>query len=246
MEQKNSLKILNCNQLKYIAIFCMTIDHIAWAFVDPTNPLIGGIMHLFGRITGPTMAYFVAEGYHYTRDVNKYTRRLGIFAVISIVPFTFFENGTLPVYWDYGNLQFFPMFGVIYTLFLGLLAIRVWENKTYSKSLKNFLIVLLCIASIFGDWPIIDVLSALFFHIYRENKLSKWTAFAIVNLSLDIPIFIMAGFAENWYQLGIFLVPVIIEYFYNGRKGSSKPFHKWFFYIYYPLHLLILGIIRWC
>ncbi len=237
---------LNCNQIKYIAIFAMTIDHIAWAFVDPANPLLGGIMHFFGRITGPTMAYLLAQGYHYTRDVGKYTKRLGIFAIISIIPFTFFENGTLPIYIENGHLQILPIFGVIYTLFLGLIAIRIWENEKYSTTKKKVLIILLCFVSIFGDWPIIDVLSALFFYIYRENKLKKWLAFAIVNLSMHIPMFIVSGFSQSWFEIGIFLVPILIEFFYNGKKGSSKPFHKWFFYVYYPLHLLVLGIIRWC
>lgn len=238
---------LNCNQIKYIAIFAMTIDHIAWAFVDPVNSMWGGIMHLIGRITGPTMAYFIAEGYYYTRDVGKYTKRLGIFAIISIIPFTFFENGTPPIYFDNsGQLQFLPMFGVIYTLFLGLVAIRVWENPKYNLFTKKFIIFILCLASLFGDWFYIDVLSALFFHIYRNDKRKKWLAFTIINLSLDLPLYIFDGFKENWYQLGIFLVPILIEFFYNGKKGSSKPFHKWFFYVYYPLHLLVLGIIRWC
>ena len=56
----------------------MLIDHIAWAFV-PTASLLGQVMHVIGRLTGPTMAYMLAEGYHYTRNVKKYAMRLGIF-----------------------------------------------------------------------------------------------------------------------------------------------------------------------
>lgn len=49
------------------------------------------------------------------------------------------------------------------------------------------------------------------------------------------------------FQLGIFLVIPLIQYCYNGEGGSKKPFHKWFFYVFYPLHLLVLGVCDgWC
>ena len=107
----NTKGFLNRNQLKYLVIAAMLIDHIAWAFV-PTASLLGQVMHIIGRLTGPTMAYMLAEGYRYTRSVKKYAMRLGIFAVISWLPFSYFESGGIR-----------PAFGVIYTLFLSLLAI---------------------------------------------------------------------------------------------------------------------------
>ena len=88
----NTKGFLNRNQLKYLVIAAMLIDHIAWAFV-PTASLLGQVMHVIGRLTGPTMAYMLAEGYHYTRNVKKYAMRLGIFAVISWLPFSYFESG---------------------------------------------------------------------------------------------------------------------------------------------------------
>ena len=52
----NTKGFLNRNQLKYLVIAAMLIDHIAWAFV-PTASLLGQVMHIIGRLTGPTMAY---------------------------------------------------------------------------------------------------------------------------------------------------------------------------------------------
>lgn len=57
------LHSLNRNELKYLVIIAMLIDHIAWAFV-PTASLLGQIMHIIGRLTGPTMAYMLADGYY--------------------------------------------------------------------------------------------------------------------------------------------------------------------------------------
>ena len=58
---------LNRNQLKYLVIVAMLIDHIAWGFV-PLESVAGQVMHFIGRLTGPTMGYFLAEGYIHTRN----------------------------------------------------------------------------------------------------------------------------------------------------------------------------------
>ena len=60
---------LSRNQLKYLVIVAMVIDHVAWAVV-PLLSWQGQLMHAIGRLTGPTMAFFVAEGYLHTRDVR--------------------------------------------------------------------------------------------------------------------------------------------------------------------------------
>lgn len=63
-------KILNSNQLKLIAIIAMTVDHIAWAMFDGyPSALLPLVMHIIGRLTCPIMCYFIAEGYHYTRNI---------------------------------------------------------------------------------------------------------------------------------------------------------------------------------
>lgn len=234
---------LNRNQLKYLVIVAMLIDHIAWAFV-PMNSILGQVMHFIGRLTGPTMAYMLAEGYCYTRNVKKYALRLGIFALLSWIPFVYFEFGTLPVVINDGSVQqFYPTFGVLYTLMLSLLGIWLWDKGRCSKFVKILGIIVLCILSLFGDWPIFDVLYCLFLFIYRQNPRAKWTAFAIITLSH----FILFLNSSSWciYNLGIFMVPLIIQFGYNGKSGSKKSIHKWFFYVFYPVHLLVLGFLRW-
>ena len=83
-------KRLNSNHLKIIAIVAMTIDHIADLLYPffPAEPLPIA-MHIIGRLTAPIMWFFIAEGYHYTRDVKKYLLRLGIFAIISHFAYCF-------------------------------------------------------------------------------------------------------------------------------------------------------------
>lgn len=233
---------LNRNQLKYLVIAAMLIDHIAWAFV-PTASLLGQVMHFIGRLTGPTMAYFVAEGYHYTRNVKKYALRLGIFALLSWIPFVYFEYGTLPIVIQEGSVQVRPYFGVLYTLLLGLLAIWLWDKGKCPKPVKILGIIGLCALSIVGDWAIFDVLWCLFLYIFRENTKGKWIAFCCVGFFVCSPMLIFGW--TQLFQIGIFLVPLLIQFCYNGEGGSKKTVHKWFFYVFYPAHLLVLGLLKW-
>lgn len=224
---------LNRNQLKYLVIVAMLIDHIAWAFV-PTASLLGQVMHFIGRLTGPTMAYMLAEGYCYTRNVKKYALRLGIFALLSWIPFSYFEYGEIGL-----------SFGVIYTLLLSLLGIWLWDKGNCAKPVKVLGIIGLCILSLFGDWPIFDVLYALFLFTYRNNPQKKWTAFCIITLFCCADVFVAQPWWASLFQFGIFMVPLLIQFCYNGESGSKKPFHKWFFYVFYPAHLLMLGLLKW-
>ena len=83
-------KTLDANQLKLIAIFAMTVDHIAWLlFPGYAKGALPVVMHIIGRLTCPIMCYFIAEGYYHTRDLNRYTLRLFVFAVISHFAYIF-------------------------------------------------------------------------------------------------------------------------------------------------------------
>lgn len=238
----------NRNQIKYLVIAAMLIDHIAWAFV-PMGTVLGQVMHFIGRLTGPTMAYFVGEGYRYTRDVGKYQKRLALFALVSWLPFVWFEYGELPFSYAQGEITVHPVQSVIFTLFLGLTAIRLWESVRVSKPVRVIGIILLCLVSCIGDWAFMDVLGCLFVHVYRDRPRAKWTAFSLAFLVpnvLVIALGCVSGTPVMWFQLGVALVPPMLCLLYNGEGGSKKPVHKWLFYIFYPAHLLALGFLRWC
>lgn len=239
---------MNRTQLKYFVIVAMLVDHIAWAFVPTASPA-GQIMHFFGRLTAPTMAFFLAEGYEHTRNIKKYVLRMGLFALLSWIPFVYFEFGRLPVGFYEGRLQFIPVQGVIYTLFLGLLAIWLWDKGKCSRRVKILGIAGLCLISMIGDWAAFVVLWSFFFYLYRDSPRKKWRAFAIVGLVSWLPSFVL-GFLmpegiwwSTLYNAGIFVAPFLLQRIYNGEPGRKNAMNKWFFYVFYPLHLLILGIL---
>ncbi|MEG0615074.1 MAG: TraX family protein [Oscillospiraceae bacterium] len=231
----------NANALKIFAIIAMLIDHIAWAFVPLETPL-GQIMHAIGRTTAPLMSFFIAEGFFYTKNVKKYLLRLGIFAVISHFAFAFFETG---------HFLYFKMTSVIYTLFLALLALVIVHSKM-PTAVKVILVVLLSIISSFGDWRCSPILWALAIDLNRGNKVKQIIWFSVA--SLFFPAFLIFGHlilfqtfppaSQILFQFATLLaVPIIL--FYNGKKGSNKPFFKWAFYIFYPLHMLIIGLLNY-
>ncbi len=258
MPQKISL---NRNQLKYLVIIAMLIDHIAWAFV-PTSSVLGQVMHWIGRLTGPTMAYFLAEGYYYTKNVRKYLLRLAVFAILSWGPFVYFEFGCAPIRVNAGHLIWsgqvldiympslnmtaavYLYFGVIYTLFISLAAIWLFDRKNIPILVRIAGILILCKISEYGDWGIYDVLFALIFFRFRTENWKKWGAFCIVAAYFCLTCIFSGQYWDAFFQLGIFMVPLLIQFFYNGEGGSRNPVHKWFFYIFYPAHLLILGFLR--
>lgn len=232
-------KGLTASELKYIAIFAMLCDHIAYLFVPPDMPLYG-IMRMIGRITAPTMCFFISEGYHYTHSLKKYFLRLGVFAVISHFAFAFaFQGGFLVIGKE----------SVIATLFLALIAIHIYNTEKIKKAFKLPLILFVLYLSERCDWGMDAVLFALAFEFARGKKEDQLLAYGLVAVVRRILPLIYASIKNieilemNWYKIGV-LIPIALLWLYNGKKGGSKN-TKWVFYIFYPAHLLLLGYLNW-
>lgn len=241
---------LSRNALKYIAILAMVIDHTAHAFM-PEGTALYIIMRFIGRITGPVMFFAAAEGCRHTKNINRYMARLAVFALLSYFPYVFFVSGGTP-----GSLSFARL-NVIYTILLGVAAIRI-RRELQRPAVKMLLIVGLFILSIPGDWGATGLIMMLVFDYFHGNFRHQAFVYCLVVL-LYIGILQTAGSllyalvtgmpvsAGNYVYtiigLGMFL-PMILLRFYSGEKGSGGGFSKWFFYIFYPLHLLLLSVLK--
>lgn len=243
-------KILNSNQLKLIAIIAMTVDHIAWAMFDgyPTA-LLPLVMHIIGRLTCPIMCYFIAEGYHYTRNINKYTFRLFAFAFVSHFAYIFASNdfvdfkSFIPFY--YGN--FLNQTSVMWSLAWGLVMLRIADSKRIKSIYKVLLVILICIITLPSDWSCIAALCIMAIGTNRGDfqKQMSWMIFYVALYSLVY--FFAIDKAYGILQMGVVLsIPVIAMY--NGKRGKNpkiNKFMKWFFYIFYPAHLFVIGLINY-
>lgn len=235
---------LSADAIKLIAAAAMLIDHIAWCFV-PKNSAAGVLMHMIGRIAAPIMCFFIVEGFYNTENVRKYLLRLGIFAVISWVPFVFMEDGILPFYFSGGELFFVFDQSIIYTLFLGLLMLVMIHSERLKIPLKLLFAAGILYLSFWGDWSFIAILFILVFDRFHGDFKKQAIAFAaavgfeyliLITLYQNPP-------ADALFQIGV-IFALIPLYFYNGRRGKNKRLGKWFFYVFYPLHMLVLGILR--
>ena len=224
--QSNSL---SGSSLKTIAIVAMLIDHIG-AVLLTSSPAPYYIFRLIGRIAFPIFAFLLVEGYFHTKNFTKYCARLGLFALISEIPFdlafshTFFDP----------NAQ-----NVFFTLFLGLLTVHGLETAKAACPSQTFLHPVCRIAALgLGtglawvfqtDYSAIGVLAITLLYSLRENRITASLS-ACALLCLLTPLELSAFAA----------VPLIAAY--HGRRGSSL---KYFFYLFYPLHLLLLAFLYW-
>lgn len=224
---------LNRNQLKYIAIACMLVDHIAWTFY-PEGSIIGQWMHFFGRFTAPIMVFFVVEGYQHTRSIKKYALRMGLFALVSWIPFSLMEFQSITV-----------ISGIITNLFIGLLLIWMEDQWKGPRIAKYLIHVIALFCSLFADWPLFAVLWIVLLYRYRDSRKQQLIAYyAIAAFAFFVALAGNWPPGYRWYHAGMFLPPVLIFYLYNGESGSKHPFHKWFFYLFYPAHMLLLYFLK--
>ena len=243
-------RIFNSNIIKLIAIIAMTIDHITW-MLYPGYPkeIIPIVLHIIGRITCPIMCYFIAEGYHYTKDINKYTKRLFLFALISHFTYVFASmdfvdwKSFIPFY--YGSAL--NQTSVMWSLAWGLVMLRVVNSPNIKRnSIKIFLVTLICFISFPSDWSCVASLCILAFGTNRE-KLKTQMAWMIFYVAIYATVYFFAidkiyGLLQTAVVLSI---PIIMMY--NGKRGSNHKINnimKWLFYIYYPLHLFVIGWIQ--
>lgn len=235
--------------IKVIAIIAMTIDHIAWViFPGYPKEFVPIILHIIGRITCPIMCYFIAEGYHYTKNISKYTKRLFLFALISHFAYVFASmdfadwKSFIPFY--YGSA--FNQTSVMWSLAWGLVMLRVVNTQKIKQNIvKILLVIFICLISFPSDWSCVASLCILAFGTNR-GKFKTQMLWMIFYVAIYATVYCLAiDKVYGLLQMAVVLViPILMMY--NGQRGSSQNINKimkWLFYIYYPLHLFIIGWI---
>ena len=210
--------------LKILAIITMTIDHIG-AIMYPNID----IFRIIGRISFPIFAFLLVEGFKHTSNKLKYFLRLLLFAII-----------TQPIY-DYAfnnqDLNILFTFSLSFLFLSGLEFIKKIINK-YSKGIENYLY-----KTVF--YSLIYILFALFSLIFNVDYQALGVSLVFIfylsfNIYLSFLLYLLAVIflATNTIQL-YSLLSFIFIYLYNGKKGYNL---KYFFYLYYPLHIIVLKI----
>jgi hypothetical protein len=232
--------VLNANQLKLIAIIAMTIDHIADVFYPgfPAQPL-PIVLHLIGRLTAPIIWFFVCEGFHYTRNAKKYMLRMFLFALPSHFAYCF-AFGIHPIPFRTG---IFNQTSVMYPLFISVVVLWLQhEEKSMNKYLKYIIVFVLIWSAFPADWSCIAVLAILNMYRKRGDLKGQMQAIVIWVFFYGLISFFFVSKVYALVLVGVLMVYPLLK-IYNGEKGKAD-WMKMFFYIYYPLHLIIIGMMR--
>lgn len=201
-------------QLKRLAMLAMTADHIGAVFF-PEIPLLRWI----GRLAMPVLCFFIGEGLRHTRSPRRYLLRLTGFALLSELPFDLAFYGGIE--WGHQNVYF--------TLALGLLAL--WAIQ--SRGMEGWLLALTAAlaAELLGcDYGMYGVLLILLLDRFHRARSEQLAAAALLNL---------AFFGLQTQTLSLIALPLL--WLYNGKRGRDD---RRLFYLYYPAHLCVLGILR--
>ena len=236
----SSKKGLSGNSLKIIAIIAMTIDHLAW-IIFPGYDMgpVAIIMHVIGRITAPIMMFFISEGYHYTSNRKKYLARLLIFAVISHIPYIMFS--------DFDFIPGIPTTSVLWPFALGVLALMIDQGDILpnAKRWQRTALVWICgVLALPSTWSMAAVFAILFMGRYRGDFKRQMLVMAQVLAVYGVICGLLFAPIYGLIHIGV-IIPIGLLAFYNGTRGTvGGKAMKWLFYLYYPAHLLVLGIIK--
>ena len=229
--------------IKLTAIIAMTLCHISVIFLEPSAG--ADLMRALASYTAAAMCWFVVEGVRKSKDLAAYGKRLAGFALISQVPYCLAFTKDQVITWQGMNMIYTLLMIFMMALFMQTEADRKW---------RIVLTMAAAAASLAGDWAGYAALFGLLFIWAGEDKNRQILSFLISFLIHFAAVFchrmlfgagIGPAAGEAFIQgAGIMLAGLMIVFLYNGKRWRHASFWKWFFYIYYPLHLTILGIIR--
>lgn len=225
---KERIKIFSGAKLKYIAFASMLIDHFNKAIIYPN--LDGGLFNrisdlfdILGRIAFPIFIFLLIEGYFHTRNKWKYLGTLLLFGIISEVPF---DMCTSAVFFEpnWNNIMFTLSFVLAIIWVIDVLKKKLNKPLWYFVSILIVAVMCFVAMNLGLDYEHHAVLIGYFMYIFHDKYIYS-ILFCYVSM-----------FKEPWALLGFGL-----NLTYNGERGRQN---KLFNYFFYPVHLLILGIIR--
>ena len=228
--------------LKQIAVLSMLIDHLTAGLLDrgyfaagnPITPFGRRMYYILrgvGRIAFPIYCFLIVEGYFHTRDKWKYLLRLTLFGLISEIPFDICFNESF-LYMDYQNVFFTLALGLFGIILADMLVQGDFETAGFLRRLAAVLVMaaMAVVAWLMKtDYSQYGVIVIYFFFLFRKSEPLK-LLFSEAMLAALNPLELVS------------LVDFPLFWLYNGQRGRQK---KYFYYIFYPAHLLLISAARY-
>lgn len=252
-------KGLSGSTLKLVAIVAMFIDHFAAIILDRYLVSIGILslnqdtvllpenrtmliiycidlaMRLIGRLGFPLFCFLLVEGYYHTRNKAKYGMRLAMFALISEIPFDLgFKSQVLE--FTYQNVFFTLFFGFV--MIWGIDEFNMQMKEKFEGKLRLFLCILgtvsitvaggVIVELLKTDYASIGVITIVLMFLLHKKSFAGSIALGCLALTVRMPVEITS----------FITVPLVAKY--NGTRGLKL---KYFFYLFYPVHILLLALV---
>ena len=243
-------KLISADLLKWFALITMFIDHIGAGIIEkcflarPGMYLLDKVIRAIGRPSFPIYCFLLIEGYKYTRSRYKYSLNLLIFALISEIPFDHLFNDSI-LEFTYQNVFFTLLFGFI----------SVWTIDTFKETKYKYLGIIVSIAMIYvaylihSDYSGAGVVLIIAMYTFYPNK-------DLLSTAVPVIFYIVYFLSLLFYHKRPFdsavriletemysLIGFILIYFDNGKR-LKNGFIKWLGYLYYPLHLILIYLVR--
>ena len=243
--RENKLKLETTSfSLHILAMLFMLCDHL-WGTIVSGNDWLTCI----GRLAFPIYAFMIVEGYFRTKNIKKYVCRLLLFAVLSEIPFNL----------AMGSRMFYPIHQNVLWSFLIAIGLIHWNETVKGKQIwKQFLVGIssVCVGYLVGIITFVDyyhagILMVLVFYFFRNKK--WWCYLGQLVCLWYINIEMLGGFSYEVNILGqthfivrqgFALFALIPIWLYRGKQGYHSKVLQYSYYAFYPLHLLILAILK--
>ena len=244
MDHKSRISISSAG-LHILAMGLMLCDHL-WAMLLPAEEWLTCI----GRSAFPIFAFMIAEGYLHTRNLRRYFLRMLVWAFLAEIPFNLMYGGSI----------FYPYHqNVLWTFLLSLLLILLID-KSRSRFRPVPAVFLSAGLTILGfvlgyaamvDYYGVGVLTVLTFYFFRnqnwKSRLGQFLCLYILNVEFlggyyyEVQVL---GLDIEVVQQGFALLALIPIFLYQGRQGVHNKLFQYFCYGFYPVHMLLLFILR--
>lgn len=223
---------MNAFILKLIAFILMILDHVYYYILD--TPIW---FTYIGRIVAPIYFFLLVESFFHTRDRKKFTIRLFVSAGITCLIL---------------NLVFKQPMNIFLSMALGVLMLNIIEFIKSNKGniLKRVLLfvslIIVAVLSLYTEASYLGVGMILIFYFLRDKKFLMSIAYIALSLCeipflMGTPYFLEDIFTVNYQWMMVFsIIPILL---YNGKVGYRSKFFNYFFYVAYPVHLILLLII---
>ena len=238
--------------LKWLAACIMFIDHFAVVFVSP-HSILYYLLRLLGRLAMPIFAYYIAKGFKRTHHFKKYFTRVGLMALASQVPFTLLGIGysldslTPSAFKEVFIKKLFTSFNIGVTFLAALLILYFQEQFSQKARLSkqkklfySFGIFLALFLSSFADYSVYGVAMVLLFYFFNQYK--EKVSFSYSYLAVAILVLTLLSFGLYGTLMQGFCILSLPLIRYVKEDGIKLP--RYFFYWFYPLHMLVLVLFK--